>query len=143
MNGKRMANAYGTQMATPMQRYGTVRNGTERHQDSSKSSSLSYPPKPVDKGKAVIVPSKVWGRIASIAEDRGTTVEEILVAALKEIVRPTNRHERVLQLVRAGLTDARVAERTGELKNYVANVRRQAGLKANRQPRTDTERSHT
>lgn len=92
-------------------------------------------------GKAVIVPANIWGRIATIAEDRGVTVEEILVTAIKEITAPRNRQERVLQLVRAGLTDARIAERTGELKNYVAAVRRRAGLPANRQTRTTNERN--
>lgn len=83
----------------------------------------------------VKLPDQVWGRLASVADDRGVTVEQLLIAAVAEVVKPRDRRERVLHYVRAGYTDARVAEATGELKHYVGDVRRRAGLPANRQRR--------
>lgn len=90
--------------------------------------------------KTVTMPDDVWGRLATIADDRNTTIAELLVAAVMEITEPRTRGERVVQLVRAGLTDAQIAERTGELKSYVGDVRRAAKLPPNRQWRTDNER---
>lgn len=87
----------------------------------------------------VNVPTTVWARMVNVAEARGVKVEDILVAAIVEVTKPRNRKERVLELVRAGLPDAVVAERTGELKNYVGDTRRKAHLAPNRQPRTNTE----
>lgn len=89
--------------------------------------------------KSVGLPDTVWGRLATTADARGVSVEDLLVAAITEVVKPQSRQERVLEAVRAGLSDAVVAERTGELKQYVGVVRRRAGLPANRQKRTDTE----
>lgn len=90
--------------------------------------------------KSVTMPDEIWGRLASVAADRNTTVEELLVAAVMEITKPGSRHERIRQLVRAGYTDVQIAERTGELKAFVGAVRRKAELPPNRQWRTDNER---
>ena len=87
----------------------------------------------------VNVPTQVWARMVNVAEARGVKVEDILVAAIVDITKPRNRKERVLELVRAGLPDAVIAERTGELKNYVSETRRAAHLPPNRQQRTTTE----
>lgn len=87
----------------------------------------------------VNVPTPVWARMVNVAEARGVKVEDILVAAIVEVTKPRNRKERVLELVRAGLPDAVIAERTGELKNYVGAARRAAHLPPNRQTRTTTE----
>ena len=87
---------------------------------------------------AVELPPAVWGRMASVAEDRGVTISDLLVSAVHDILKPRSRRERVLHALRMGLTDAVAAERTGELKNYVANVRRDAGLPPNKQHRRTT-----
>lgn len=76
----------------------------------------------------VTLPRSVWGRIASIADDRGITVQDLLVAAIGSVLQPRDRRERVLQALYAGLPDGVVAERTGELRQYVAQVRRAEGL---------------
>lgn len=78
----------------------------------------------------VTVPAGVWGRLASEADNRGVTVEDILVAAINHVIRPQGRREVILAAVRAGFTDAQVAAQTGELVGFVAKVRRDAGLKA-------------
>ncbi|HIF05976.1 MAG TPA: hypothetical protein EYQ64_03215 [Gemmatimonadetes bacterium] len=78
----------------------------------------------------VTVPVNVWGRLASEADTRGVTVEDILVAAINHVIRPQGRREMILAFVRAGFTDAQVAAHTGELVGFVAQVRRDAGLKA-------------
>lgn len=80
----------------------------------------------------VTVPVNVWGRLASEADTRGVTVEDILVAAINHVIRPQGRREMILAFVRAGFTDAEVAAQTGELVGFVASVRRSAGLRANR-----------
>lgn len=87
---------------------------------------------------SVILPDDVWGLLATVADDRDTTVSDLLVAAVAQIVKPRDRRERVLLLVRAGFTDALTAERTGELRQYVGSIRRGAGLPANRQKRSET-----
>lgn len=87
---------------------------------------------------AVELSAPVWGRMATIAEDRGVTVADILVAAVHEVLQPRSRQERVLNAVRAGLPDCAVSEQTGELRAYVARVRRDAGLKPNRPSRQTT-----
>lgn len=78
----------------------------------------------------VTVPVNVWGRLASEADNRGVTVEDILVAAINYVIRPQGRREMILAFVRAGFTDAQVAAHTGELVGFVAQVRRGAGLAA-------------
>lgn len=81
---------------------------------------------------AVTLPDQIWGRLATVAADRGVKIEDLLVAAVREVVKPRSRRERVLAYVRAGYTDAGAAEATGELKSYVGDVRRAAGLPPNR-----------
>ncbi|WP_136056316.1 hypothetical protein [Microbacterium sp. K24] len=60
------------------------------------------------------------------------TVEDILVAAITDITSPATVEERIVQLVRSGLTDATIAGRTGEMLPRVRAVRRAAHLPANR-----------
>lgn len=83
---------------------------------------------------------RVWGLLATVADDRGTTIEDLLTAAIGTVLQPRDRRERVLLALRAGLPDQVVAERTGELKNYVSNVRRQAGVPRARFDRYEPER---
>ena len=87
---------------------------------------------PVTRGRAVFVPEVIWGRLASVADDRGVSVEDILVAAITDLTAPATVEERIVQLVRSGLTDAAIAGRTGEFVARVRAVRRAAHLPANR-----------
>ncbi len=82
--------------------------------------------------KTVTMPDHVFGRLASLADDRGCTIADLIVAGVKQIldVKP-GRVDAVLDLVRAGYTDKQVADSTGELVGYVAEVRRRAGLRPN------------
>lgn len=80
----------------------------------------------------VTVPLHVWGRLASEADNRGVTVEDVLVTAINHVIQPKGRRELIIAAVRAGFTDAEVAAQTGELVGFVASVRRSAGLRANR-----------
>lgn len=97
------------------------------------------------------IPDQIWGRLASIADDGDTDVPTLMTLAAARIVnrdaarvlRAAKRHERVLRGVRAGLTDAEIALRTGDLKNYVADVRRGAGLPANRRQRQNINERKT
>ncbi len=77
-------------------------------------------------------PRNVWGRLASIAEDRGVTIAQIISGAVVNELKPRDRRQWVLSLVRTGYCDRVVAEITGELKQYVATTRRREGLPANR-----------
>jgi hypothetical protein len=94
--------------------------------------------------KTIAVPLKVWGRLASEAENRGVTIADLLVAAVQQIIRPpAGRSEMVVSLALAGFTDGQICERLGEQRSYVAEQRRNAGLPANRDRgrRPSTERT--
>ena len=82
--------------------------------------------------KQVTVPERVWGRLASEADNRGVTVEDVLVEAINHVIRPQDRREQIVVLALAGWTDRDIAERTGEVVGFVATVRRQAGIPANK-----------
>lgn len=81
---------------------------------------------------SVELPQNVWGRLATIAEDRGVTVAQVIGGAVIHELRPKDRRQWILALVKSGYCDRRVAEITGELKQYVSQVRRAAGMPANR-----------
>lgn len=137
-------------MLTSCPEQSTQRNATNernaRHQDTHKSSSVPDRRTPVDNRKSsgqavrhVGIPESVWGRLASVAETRGVTVEDLLVASITEVIKPRSRQERIVQLAHAGLPDRVIAERTGELKGFVGEVRRRAGIPVNKQRRSDYE----
>lgn len=85
------------------------------------------------------LPDKVWADCLSVAEENHTTVARVVEAAIRDALRPSMvthlrveaRRNHILQLWGEGLTDALIAERTGELRQYVATVRRKAGLPPN------------
>ena len=85
------------------------------------------------------LPDSVWAQCLDVAEQNYTTVARVIEAAIKDMIRPSSvaklqadaRRNHVLQAWGEGLTDAQIAERTGELKNYVADVRRAAKLPPN------------
>ncbi|KJL37071.1 hypothetical protein RR49_01183 [Microbacterium ginsengisoli] len=77
-----------------------------------------------------------WAEVLTFAEEHGTTVARVIEAALRDAVRPSSiaklrnaaRRNQVLQAWGEGLTDAAIAERTGEVRGYVAGVRRSKNL---------------
>lgn len=98
------------------------------------------------------LPDKVWAEALDVAEKNYTTVARVIEAAIRDALRPSTmarleaqaRRNHVLQAWGEGLTDAAIAERTGELKQYVSDTRRNAGLPPNRvgqPPRTSHERN--
>lgn len=78
------------------------------------------------------LPLRVWGRVATEAEHRGVSVEDIYVAAIESIIAPLDRREAILRLVHMGMDDGAVSRRLGETRQYVADVRRKAGILRNR-----------
>jgi hypothetical protein len=82
--------------------------------------------------KPVLIPEIIWGKLATVADDRGVSVEDILVAAVRQIIDPATVEERIVDLVRAGWPDRVIAGKTGELVARVATVRRAANLPPNK-----------
>ena len=89
------------------------------------------------------LPDKVWAACLNVAEQNHTSVARVVEAAIRDAIRPSSiaklqteaRRNQILQAWGEGLTDAVIAERTGELRQYVADTRRKAGLPANIQRR--------
>lgn len=85
------------------------------------------------------LPDQVWAEVLNVAEANSTTVARVIEAALRDAMRPGEmkrleqraRRNHVLKAWGEGLTDAAIAERTGELKTYVAATRRAAKLPPN------------
>jgi len=85
------------------------------------------------------LPDRAWAEVLKVAEANHTTVSRVVEAAIRDAVRPSSiaklqsdaRRNQVMQAWGEGLTDAQIAERTGELKSYVANVRRSHKLPPN------------
>lgn len=85
------------------------------------------------------LPDRVWAECLDVAEKNFTTVPRVIEAAIRDAIRPSAigklqveaRRNQIVQAWGEGLTDAAIAERTGELKHYVASVRRAKGLPAN------------
>ncbi|MAB81705.1 hypothetical protein [Microbacterium sp. UBA3394] len=89
------------------------------------------------------LPDKVWAACLNVAEQNHTSVARVVEAAIRDAIRPSSiaklqteaRRNQILQAWGDGLTDRVIAERTGELVQYVAATRRKAGLPANIQRR--------
>lgn len=89
------------------------------------------------------LPDKVWAECLNVAEQNHTSVARVVESAIIAAVRPSlparlrseERRNRILRAWKEGLTDAVIAERTGELRQYVADTRRKAGLPVNIQRR--------
>lgn len=73
--------------------------------------------------KTVRIPTRIWGRIASEADHRGTTVEDLLVASILQIVYKKHRHATVIGLAALGHADRAIAELTGETLQFVREAR--------------------
>ncbi|MFJ4173365.1 hypothetical protein [Microbacterium sp. NPDC089696] len=82
------------------------------------------------------IPDRDYGRLVNVAEGMGVKVPELIFAATLELMpwRETTA-DRVEHLVRAGLSDARIAQRLDVPNWKVAQYRRDAGLAANNQGR--------
>lgn len=88
----------------------------------------------------VNLPDKVWAECLTVAESNHTSVARVIEAAIRDAIRPSSiaklqaegRRNQVLQAWGEGLTDAEIAERTGELRAYVGTVRRSKNLPPNR-----------
>lgn len=74
-----------------------------------------------------------WSRLRLRADSMGINVEDLVAEAVKRAV-PTEfvLAEKILHSVGQGLPDPVIAERFGVSKGHVANVRRRAGLPANK-----------
>lgn len=87
--------------------------------------------------RQITIPEHVWGRLASIADDRGTTIEELLVHAIESIAEPKTHleqrttRERVVAMVLDGHADASIAAELHIFVQRVAEIRRKAKLPAN------------
>ena len=123
MNSNRMANAYGSPMATPMQRYGTVRNGTVRHQDPGENSRLSDTRTPVDNPKwdrFIELDNAGWSA-PQIAKTLGVSARTVTrwrkTAGRSQpgaaTPRPAEVREAALRLVEDGASFAEVAATVG------------------------------
>lgn len=85
------------------------------------------------------LPDRVWAQTLTVAEEQHTTVARVIEAAIRDALRPSAvaklqveaRRNHVLQAWGEGLTDTQIAERTGELKSYVGDVRRSKNLPPN------------
>jgi hypothetical protein len=85
-----------------------------------------------DPGVTFRLPTRVAGRLMSAADERGVTVQELIVTALRPIITPDTLETRVASYARAGLTDTQICELTGRDRSYVARTRRAAGFRANK-----------
>lgn len=97
------------------------------------------------------IPDRVWAQVLTVAEENHTTVPLTIEAFIRDGIRPSAvktlesraRKQAILQAWGEGLTDAAIAERTGDLKNYVAGVRRAANLLPNHLRRKTTHERKT
>lgn len=82
--------------------------------------------------KAVILPERVWGRLASAADHRGVTVADLLTVAVEGLIATKRRdsRERLLSEIRAGVPDPVVAHRLGVPVEAVRRERRALGMRA-------------
>lgn len=81
---------------------------------------------------AITVPMSVWGRLASEADLRGSTVADVLVVAIQNTIRRSHRDALILGLLLQGHTDQVITTLTAESPGHVREVRKAAGIKANR-----------
>jgi hypothetical protein len=88
----------------------------------------------------VDIPDSVWWRASQRAENEGIRVADVIHTAVlnmagQESVRQIQtraRRNAVVALALEGHPDKAICEYTGEDREYVARVRRTAGIKANR-----------
>lgn len=90
----------------------------------------------IDKGVSLTLPTNVWGRLATVADDRGLSVQQLIVTALRPYLSPQTLEARIGDMARAGLTDKQMCEMTGRDRAFVARTRRAAGIPANKRRRT-------
>ena len=97
----------------------------------------------------VNIPDRDWWRLTGYAERRGTTVAAMVEHTVLRMLGDESarqaaarlRRDRVVELAAGGFTDAVICERTGETRQFVSHTRQAAGIRANRQRRSDTEQA--
>lgn len=85
------------------------------------------------------MPDTLWATVLEVAESNDTTVPRVVEAAIRDALRSSAmrnlqhaaRRRRIVTAWGRGMTDVEIAEHTGELRNYVADVRRKAKLPPN------------
>lgn len=81
----------------------------------------------------ITLPSQVWGRLASLAEERNTDVGGLIADSIRATIdHPRGNTARIEQAVRNGWADGDIAVVLGMTRAAVAQLRRRAGLPANR-----------
>lgn len=87
------------------------------------------------------LPTNEWVALLRVAEANNVTIGDLVVSALRDIMRPVVVHgqserARIEFLVRAGLPDAKIAAELSVTNARVGRARRAIGLPANRMRRT-------
>ncbi len=80
----------------------------------------------------VYFPAKLWARLATVADERGVKIPDLIEASISSIATTVSFEATVEAHVKAGLPDSAIARETGELLHRVARTRRRLGLEANR-----------
>lgn len=78
----------------------------------------------------VTVPARVWGLLANEAEERGTRVDDLVVAAIRNVLWRSHRQAVVIGLALLGHTDKAIAELTGESHEFIREARHSVGISA-------------
>ncbi len=84
-----------------------------------------------NKTVSITMPDRVWGRLASRADDMGVRVAELLTMAIQNLA-PEPETDRVAVLASSGLSDKEIARAMSLTNEQVARRRRRAGIPANR-----------
>ena len=84
-----------------------------------------------NKTVSITLSDRVWGRLASRADDMGVRVTELLAMAVQNLV-PEPESDRVVLLASSGLSDKEIARVMSLTNEQVARRRRHAGIPANK-----------
>lgn len=86
--------------------------------------------------KTITLPLHVWGRLATVADQTGLTVADVLYEAIENTLNPNRvikypedvRRMRVVKLAENGMDDGDIAVLLEETRQFVAQTRRDAGI---------------
>ena len=79
----------------------------------------------------ITVPIRIWGRLASEADHRGVTVEDLLVGAINTVAIRSHRYAVVIGMAVQGHSDRVIADLTGESRDFIRAARSSVGIRAN------------
>ena len=86
----------------------------------------------------VYLPEHVWGRLASLADDRGVTVADLIADGIKQNLEvPLTIDQRIIRWNRAGVPDPVIAHRMDRTVDWVRRCRRRLNLPHRRFRRDD------